>query len=139
VAFALRHPVPFLVVLTALLVTSGIFVFARPQYEPRYASEMIDFSKRRYYSPGTVRRAFAAEGVRLEVASRFSGMLTLSDAPRPLTADTLQIVIAPRNGSGSWGPKLEPYDERFGNVLVTYGGTDAKLLLRVEAAVAALR
>lgn len=42
-------------------------------------------------------------------------------------------------GTGSWGPKLEPYDERFANILVTYGGTDEYLLARVEDAVAALR
>jgi hypothetical protein len=48
-------------------------------------------------------------------------------------------VIGPRTGTGSYGPELEPYDERFGNVLVTYGRDDAQLLERVSAAVDALR
>jgi hypothetical protein len=44
-AFALRHPLTLLVVLVALLATAGVFVFARPEYQPDYDSEMIDFSK----------------------------------------------------------------------------------------------
>jgi hypothetical protein len=42
-------------------------------------------------------------------------------------ADALQVEVGPRAGTGSWGPKLESYDERFGNVLVTYGGHDEQL------------
>jgi len=48
-------------------------------------------------------------------------------------------MIAPHNGNGSWGPKLEPYDVRFGNVFVTYGGKDKRLLERVKAAVSDIR
>jgi hypothetical protein len=51
----------------------------------------------------------------------------------------LQVQVAPRNGKGSWGPVLQPYDERFDNVGVTYGGGDEALLERVEAAVEDLR
>jgi hypothetical protein len=138
-AFALRHPLTLLVVLVAVVATAGVFVFARPEYQREYQSEMIDFSKQRYYSPATMRRAFAAEGIRLREASRSRGMLILSNTPRQLTADALNVVIGPRTGTGSYGPELEPYDERFGNVLVTYGGDDAQLLERVSAAVDALR
>ena len=49
------------------------------------------------------------------------------------------MMVGPRTGRGSWGPKLESYDERFGNVFVSYGGHDEGLLGRVKAAVAALR
>jgi hypothetical protein len=52
-AFAFRRPLTLLVVLVALLATSGVFVFARPEYRPQYESEMIDFSKQHYYSPAT--------------------------------------------------------------------------------------
>jgi hypothetical protein len=67
------------------------------------------------------------------------GFLLLGNAPARWTADALQVGIAPHNGKGSFGPKLEPYDERFGNVMVTYGGTDERLLKQVKAAVSALR
>jgi hypothetical protein len=46
----------------------------------------------------------------------------------------LNVVVGPRTGMGSYGPELETYDERFGNVLVTSGGGE-RLLDRVRAAV----
>lgn len=138
-AFALRHPLTLLVVLVALLATAGVFVFTRPEYQSDYESEMIDFSKQHYYSPASVRQAFATEGIRLREASRVGGMLILSATPGHLTADALNVVVGPRTGTGSYGPELETYDERFGNVLVTYGGTDDRLLGRVKAAIDVLR
>lgn len=65
-------------------------------------------------------------------------MLILSNSPRHLTADALNVVVGPRTGTGSFGPELEPYDDRFGNVLVTYGGEDEQLLERIENAVDSL-
>jgi hypothetical protein len=138
-AFALRHPLTLLVVLVALLTGAGVFVFARPEYRPDYESELIDFSKQHYYSPASVRKAFASEGIRLREASRVGGMIILSTTPDHLTADALNVVIGPRTGKGSYGPELETYDERFGNVLVTYGGGNKGLLDRVKAAVDVLR
>jgi hypothetical protein len=58
---------------------------------------------------------------------------------RPLCVSRIQVQVGPRTGTGSWGPKLEPYDERFGNVLVTYGGHDEQLLGGIKAAVSDLR
>ena len=138
-AFALRHPLTLLVVLVALLTGAGVFVFAQPEYRPDYESEMIDFSKQHYYSPSSVRQAFATEGIRLREASRVGGMIILSTTPDRLTSDALNVVVGPRTGKGSYGPELETYDKRFGNVLVTYGGADKQLLDRVKAAVGALR
>jgi hypothetical protein len=138
-AFALRRPLTLLVVVVALLAGAGVFVFARPEYQPDYESEMIDFSKQHYYSPASVRQAFATEGIRLREANRVGGMIILSTTPDLLTADALNVVVGPRTGRGSYGPELETYDERFGNVLVTYGGKDKRLLDRVKAAVAVLR
>ena len=123
-------------VLGAVVLAATAFVVAQPNAAD---DAMIDFSARRYYAPETVKRAFAAEGVRLRVGARFNGFVTLTNTPRRLTADTLQVNVAPRNGRGSWGARLEPYDERFGNLLVTYGGDDERLLARVEAAVDTLR
>jgi hypothetical protein len=48
-------------------------------------------------------------------------------------------MVAARRGKGSWGPKLEPYDARFGNVFVSYGGRDPALLARIKSAVSELR
>jgi hypothetical protein len=138
-AFAARHPLPLLVVLVAFVATGSVFAFARPAYHPRYESKMTDFSKVQHYSPAEVRRAFDAAGLRLHVSSRFSGMVMLSNAPLPVDAAALQVVLGPRKGKGSFGPKLEAYDERFGNVMVTYGGKDERLRQRIESAVSSLR
>jgi hypothetical protein len=55
-AFALRHPVSILAVAAAVLVTTSVFLFARPQHEPRYESKMIDFATQDYYSPVRIRQ-----------------------------------------------------------------------------------
>jgi hypothetical protein len=126
-------------VLAALAATAAVFIFARPQYHPTYESKMIDFSKVAHHSPGTVREAFAQHGVRLSVVSHFSGMTIMSTEEAPLRADALQVGVAPRSGTGSWGPRLEAYDKRFDNVLVTYGGEDERLIAELDAAVSSLR
>ena len=56
-----------------------------------------------------------------------------------MIAEALKVQVGPRTGTGSFGPELAAYDERFGNVMVTYGGSDEGLLDRVEAAVDELR
>jgi hypothetical protein len=134
----LRHPAPFLVVLSACATIAAVFAFARPAYGPKNEERMIDFSTVRYYSPGTIRNTFATEGIELQVNSRFYGITMFSRVAIP-DADALQVMVGPRTGKASWGPKLEPYDERFGNVFVTYGGRDEQLLARVKTAVSALR
>lgn len=134
----LRHPAPFLVVLSACATLAAVFAFARPAYHPKYESKTIDFSQVRHYSPDVVRSAFANEGIQLRVSSRFYGITMFSRVAVP-DADALQVMVGPRTGKASWGPKLEPYDERFGNVAVTYGGRDERLLAGVKTAVSTLR
>ena len=138
-SFVARHVAAILIVLAGCLAALGVFAFARPQSHPLYESKMIDFSKQHYYSPSTVRRAFAARGVELYTGdSPAVGMATFSSDPA-FRAASLQVILGPRNGTGSFGPKLEAYDERFGNVMVTYGGHDDRLLDRVKATVDDLR
>ena len=134
----LRHPAPFLVVLSACATLAAVFIFARPAYHPKYESKLIDFSQVRHYSPNVVRNAFAEQGIQLHVNSHFSGITMFSRVAVP-DADALQVMVGPRTGKASWGPKLELYDERFGNVAVTYGGRDQRLLAGVKTAVSTLR
>ena len=136
---ASRHPIPVFVAIAALVATAIVFAVARPEYDSRRGSTMIDFSTEHYYSPGTVRAVFASRRIKLYAGEQPApGTFTLSGDPR-FFADALQVQVGPRTGTGSWGPKLEPYDERFGNLLVTYGGHDEQLLGRIRAAVNDLR
>ena len=122
---AANHPASVLVLLGAVLSVATVFVYTR--------------GRQRYYSPDLVKRSFAAHGVLLRNATSPDGVRILSLRPVPLEAWALQVAVAGRTTKVSWGPKLEPYDERFGNVDVTYGGHDETLLERVRAAVADLR
>jgi hypothetical protein len=134
-----RHPISVLVVAGAFAATAAVFAFARPQYHPSYEIKMIDFGKVRYYSPRSVRAAFADHGIVLHRGTAPAGMTWFNSGRRPFTAEALQVVVGPRRGRGSWGPKLEAYDERFGNVFVSYGGSDGRLRERIEGAVDDLR
>jgi hypothetical protein len=138
--FVVRYPVAVAVLTIAFLATAGVFVFARPAYHRQYESKMIDFSKERHYDRGAVRAAFAAHGIELYAAEGpVRGSSWFANRPAPWPADALQVIVMPATGKGSFGPKLERYDERFGNVIVTYGGHDEELLDRVEATVDRLR
>ena len=133
---AARHLVGVLLIASMLLITVGVFTFARPVYHSPNESPTIDFSKVHYYSPATVKRAFARHGIELH-----SGDVSwwMSDQPPPWRTGALQVLVGSHNGKASWGAKLEPYDERFGNVFVSYGGHDEALLRRVKAAVSDIR
>jgi hypothetical protein len=138
-SFVARHVAAILIVLAACLAALGVFAFARPQYHPLYESKMMDFSKQYYYDAGTVRRAFTARHIELYAGEKPAvGTATFSSDPA-FHADAVQVIVGPRTGTGSFGPKLESYDERFGNVMVTYGGHDEHVLGRVKAAVNDLR
>ena len=139
VRFLPRHPASIVLLATAMLATASVFVFARPQYHPRYESVMVDFSRQHYYSPAVVRRAFAAQGIRLRHPTRVGSSILWLSTTDPPSTHGLSVMVGPRTGHGSWGPKLEAYDERFGNLLVTYGGSDEHRLERIKAAVASLR
>lgn len=64
---------------SSVVVTAGVFVFVLPAFHREYESKMIDFSEQRYYSPTSVRSAFASQRIHLRVASRFHALRVASD------------------------------------------------------------
>ena len=49
------------------------------------------------------------------------------------------VFVGARTGQVGLGAKFEEYDERFENVMVTYGAGDQATLAQIRAAVAALK
>jgi hypothetical protein len=112
--------------------------FARPEYHPRYAGNTIDMSLARVYGVAQVRAAFAAHGIKLRYSSGIgrgaTGITILSTKRSPQSKD-VSVMVAGRRARVSWGPKLDRYDVRFGNVAIAYGGDDPGMLNAIEAAV----
>jgi hypothetical protein len=131
-------------------VTPGrrVFVFARPQYRPEFENKMFDMSKEHVYSRAEVLDAFAKHGLvlrnRSQLGTREGGMTTYAIAPRPGDTKGFYVYYAGPKAKGSWGdPDIAhdagEYEQRFGNLLVHYGGSNEWLLERIEAAVDDLR
>jgi hypothetical protein len=134
--FVARHALAIGVVFAALAAAAALFAFARPEYRPPYDSKTIDMSRERIYSVAEVRHAFAAQGIELpffsEIGRGATSITTLSTKRVP--EKDLSVMIAGRQARVSGGPKLDRYDERFGNVAVSYDGDDPYLLGAIETA-----
>jgi hypothetical protein len=116
------------------------FAVPHPRTKPDY--RVMDLARAHHYGPARVQKAFADQGLRLRYRSNdLPGETWLSSTPLPVTTSGLYvIVVAAPNGTVSWGPKIGPdYDQPVANLDVHYGGTDARVLRAVKAAVAELQ
>jgi hypothetical protein len=138
-----RHLVSLAVALAAV---AAVVVFAHPQLasdltiEP--GTEMVDLAEKDFISPAAVRAAFAAEGLPLPYTTAIGSppLVTLSNSARgTATAGKLFVLVGARTGRVGFGAKFTEYDERFENVMVTYGGGDEAMLTQIRAAVETLR
>jgi hypothetical protein len=134
-----RHPVSLALVLAAVAAFAAVFTFARPQLESEPGTEMVNLAEKDYISPAAVRAAFAAEDLPLRYTSNSPRLLVLYSDPPPQTADKLSVLVGARTGFVGFGAKYNAYDERFENVMITYGGSDEAMLARIKAAVATLK
>lgn len=100
---------------------------------------MVNLAEKAYISPSAVRAAFAAEGLPLRYTTGPRPLLVLHTDPPPQTAEKLSVLVGARTGRVGFGAKYNAYDERFENVMVTYGGTDEAVLARIKASVATLK
>jgi hypothetical protein len=144
----LRHPVSLVIVLVAMATTMSVFVFARPQYRPQFENPPFDMTKEHVYSRAEVRGAFAQHGLRLryvtQIGGHDGGVTTYATGKPPWDTKQFYVYYAGPKAQGSWGdPDIAKdggeYEQRFGNLLVHYGGSDEQMLARIEAAVDDLR
>jgi hypothetical protein len=134
-----RHQISVAIVLAAAAGVAAVFTFARPQLEDDPATEMVNLAEKDYISPAAVRSAFAAEGLPLRYTAGSPPLLVLYSDPPPQTAEKLSVLVGARTGRVGFGAKYNAYDERFENVVVTYGGDDEDTLARINAAVVTLK
>jgi hypothetical protein len=128
-----NFPVALGVCLGVIAAVAAVFVFSMPMVRSPIDEAMLGSAPVRQYTAPRVRRAFAARGLPLPAASTANAGVTLSGSdPRLYVFVARQeLDSAPRDPSA--------YERLVGNVLVHYGGDDAGVLVRVKAAVAALR
>jgi hypothetical protein len=131
-----RFPVALGVALGVALAATGVFVFSMPMLRSPIDDTMLAKSPR--YSVGEVRRTFRVYGVRFHYASHPGKALTmLGVVPPPWPVTGLYVLVA--GGTITDGGRPEGgYERRVGNVVVHYGGVNARVRERVEAATAAL-
>ncbi len=135
-----RHPLSTALVLSALAATVAVFTFARPEYRDDIPVETVNLAAEEHLSVSAVRDAFAASGIDLRHANTDTEVAWLAPAPPPHDERSLYVNVLPTTGTVGIGQvESDAYEERVGNVVVHYGGGDARTLERVEAAVAALR
>lgn len=138
--FQSRSRVTLVIALATVALVAAVFTVARPHYDGKFDDKMIDLAEQDYVSPASVRAAFAAEGVSLRYSYDFANGTVLSDVPKARQGRGTPILVTVGGGVGmvSYGPELTAYDERFENVLVTYGGADDAVVDRLDAAVSEL-
>lgn len=93
-----------------------------------------------HYSSADVRTVFARHGIHLAYGSNSTPGAWLSATPLPVPVTGLYAVVATGNGQVSWGQKPnDEFEETVGNLLIHYGGSNARLLAEIRAATADLR
>lgn len=136
-----RHAVAVVAVLVAVIGTVGVFLFARPTYQPAVTSKTVDMTTQVHYTIAQVRPAFAAQGILLVRRSGAGGTSYFSDKRPGQAGDSFLVTIFDPNATIGFCTVCAaiPYETRLGNLLVSYGGQDPALLGKIRAAVAAVK
>ncbi len=135
-----RYRTSAVLVLVAVAAVGGLFTVARARVETGGGdSQMIQLAQQAHVSVTEVRDAFAAEGIVLRYSTTSPVVTILSTSPPGRwTSEKLFVHVGGRTGQIDFGVRLTEYDERFENILVTYGGDDESLLRHIESSVETL-
>jgi hypothetical protein len=120
-----RHPQSVVVVLAAVAAMIGLLAATRPGAHPAAHAKPAVVAPAKpalRASVAQVEQAFAAEGLSMRFTQHAAGTTTLSPLPPPWVDADLYVVVS-----------------KSGPVSVHYGGGDAQVQHRVQAAVSALR
>jgi hypothetical protein len=141
-----RHVLSLCVIVFALAVVGAVFTFAKPQYRPTSYTTTVDMARQHHYTVAQVAQVFGAHAIRLEVMNHTgnakNGLIFLARPRRGRLAPTFLVTLFGTAAKVSFGPaSTTTYDERFGNVDVSYGvpHPNPAFLARIKAAVADLQ
>jgi membrane-bound lytic murein transglycosylase B len=141
-----RHVLSLGVLVFALAIVGTVFTFARPEYRPVSNTTTVDMARQHQYTVAQIERAFATHAIPLAVINRNGdakhGAVFLARPRRGPLAPTFLVTRFGPEAKVMFGPaSTTTYEERFGNVDVSYGmpHPNAALLARIKAAVADLR
>ena len=136
-ALASRYWVSLTIVLSAVAATALVFGYGLQRTSsPNFRYRHVDLARVHHYSLAAVRRAFAAHDIHLRYAPPMSGVQIL----RPSASSQLFVAVGARHGTANWEMKPKNiYDDAFGNLDITYLGTNPATLAAIKAAVTDLR
>jgi hypothetical protein len=141
-----RHVLSLGVLVFSLAIVGFVFTFARPGYRPTSSTTTVDMANQDHYTVAQVERVFDAHAIRLEVMNHNGdakhGVVFLARPRRGRLAQTFLVTLFGTEAEVMFGPaSTTTYDERFGNVDVSYGipHPNAAFLARIKAAVADLQ
>jgi hypothetical protein len=141
-----RHVLSLGVIVFSLAIVGTVFTFARPQYRPTSYYATVDMAHRDHYTVAQIEHVFGAHAIPLQVMNHTGnakhGLIFLARPRRGRLAPTFLVTVFGTEAKVSFGPaSTTTYDERFGNVDVSYGNPhpNEALLDRIKAAVADLQ
>jgi hypothetical protein len=146
VSWLTRHVLSLGVLVFALAIVGTMFTFARPEYRPTSYTTTVDMAHQDHYTVAQVEQAFDAHAIPLAVMNHNGdakhGAVFLARPRRGRLAPTFLVTLFGPEAKVMFGPaSTTAYDERFGNVDVSYGNPhpNAALLARIKAAVSDLQ
>jgi hypothetical protein len=139
-----RHLVAVAVVLFAVAATGSVFAFARPAYSgPTTSFDDVNMKEQRLYTVAEVEHAFAQHGLLINSVTRrgdaHTGTTTLDRRHGRIAPDWTISLFGPDQTVHFSKNMQGAYVSRFGNLMVFYGGKNAALTARIEAAVTDLQ
>jgi len=141
VTLALRHPLSSGILVLAVLGILATVAVARPRYPDGVRTENVDLAQESQHSLADVKASFAEQGIALNYTSVASGVTWVGATPPPWSEVDLYAMVMPARGTvglghGDWENAY--FEQRAGNVIVHYGGSDEATLTKVKRAIAAL-
>jgi hypothetical protein len=135
------HRIAVGVVAAALIATAGLFALARPAYHARVTEKLVDMRHEDHYRPAEVMRAFATQGIALVRVNHDGGTSFYKGRHLGPADDSFLVTLIDPNVTVGFetGTRKIGYEQRLGNLDVSFGWHDDTLVGRIKAAMKAVK